>query len=254
MSMRHLGQAANFQPLGLPIPIPEYIELVREIRQSSLILFLPLNETAGTIARNAQGVAARNGTYTSVALNSKLGIQNYPAPLFDGATSFVDIYSASLNAAWNGNVSQICGWSQVSGAGVWTDGAVREIFAISSIGNPDFIIFRKNNANNQLRVLLKRNNVTGSQVQAFSDTGWFWWSVEISAAGVTVYVRPLGGAEINFSAANVQSWSANLLSTRTCIGALTDTPTNVFAGFEQFFSIWAGVNLTADERAELALA
>lgn len=253
MGMRHLGQAANLQPLGFPMAGQEYLDTVLGIQSESRIAFWPLNETSGSVAKNIDDPDL-NGTFSSVTLNSKLGIDSQPAPLWvPGSGSYSNIYSATLNTLFNGDVGQVCGWAQVSAAGVWTDGAVREIFYIQTSTN-DQLVLRKNNANNQLRLITRRSGNFVATLQALSETAFFWWSLEMSAPGVNCYIRPLGGAEINFTAVNANAWTGNLNAATTLIGCANVIPANIWSGYNQFVAIWAGVNLTEEERAALALA
>ena len=76
-----------------------YLDTVAAIETSNLIAYWPLRELTGTDADNYEVTASRDGTYTNVTLANTTGPMSGDAPKFDGSTSYVDIYSSSLNTA-----------------------------------------------------------------------------------------------------------------------------------------------------------
>lgn len=86
------------------ITVSEATFAERMLALPGLIAYWPLNEAAGTTADNAEGTAARDGTYKNTPT-----LANKPFPdggscaLFDGNNETVDVKSASLHTVFNGS-------------------------------------------------------------------------------------------------------------------------------------------------------
>ena len=119
------------------------------------IAYWPLNDASGTAA--VELVAGMNGTYSGVDLAQAQA--PFVAPLF-GDGDFCNIYSAGLNALkaffTEGTVSI---WAKVSGAGVWSDGVARRIFAVISASNQEDYTIRRGVTNEQI---VLRSNLGGT--------------------------------------------------------------------------------------------
>ena len=72
-----------------------------------------------------------------------------PAPAFDGTNSYVNIYSASLNTAFSGSAGTFLCWAKVSGAGVWTDAAWRNLITLR-VDASNYVEIAKSSTNNRL--------------------------------------------------------------------------------------------------------
>ena len=107
-----------------------YVNKVLGIDAANNIAYWPVNETSGVVADNAEGTAARDGAITGVTLNSITGPAGGPAGRWDGANDYIDIESASLSTAFNGNAGTVALWLRAFNAGVWTDAASRYLLSL----------------------------------------------------------------------------------------------------------------------------
>lgn len=151
--------------------------------------YWPLAETSGTTAVNLVN-AAMNGTYKRdvSVMGTQAGIgDGYTAPTFNGAQDFVDIFSAALAAAFNGDTGGACAWARVSGIGVWTDGADRMILRFTEVAGQNEIGIPKHSSDNAFRWRTKRNNVFVGTLSAESTTAWALWSISWDANGFYLY-------------------------------------------------------------------
>lgn len=96
------------------------------------IAYWRLNETVGPTADNYEGTAARDGTYINTPTLNQTGIgDGLGAPLFDPPSSEnVNIYSASLEAAFNPSEGTLAMWVKMRDAAVWTDAVFRCPFTL----------------------------------------------------------------------------------------------------------------------------
>ena len=115
-----------------------------------LIQFLPQNELSGGVSIDYSGLG-HNGAYTAVTLG-QAGVpgMGMSSAGYDGATSFNNVHSAGLVAAFDGTKGSLLTWIKVSAAGVWIDGANRYVANLTADAN-NLLFIRKTNTNNQIR-------------------------------------------------------------------------------------------------------
>ena len=180
------------------------------------ILYLPSNGGIAYFDDASLVAAAPNGP-----------ISGLTAPYFDGVSAFTNIYSAALAAAFNGARGTLLTWARVGSAGVWTDGAARNIITIGN-GN-DIIAIRRTTNNGEMRLA----HFAGATLRAVdyttsSPTGWvpyaLTWSV--SANAVKAYML---GAQIG-AVAGPAAWGIAPVSTLMVIGAASTVPASVYSG------------------------
>ena len=130
------------------IVVPTYIDKVLGF---SPIAYWPLNETSGTTADNAEGTAARDGTYarnvTTMTTGTGIGDGN-TAPNFNGSNDVVDIYSASLNSVFNGAEGTAIIWLKPSAIGIWSDGLSHYFLRVASDSGNNQHYLTKNPSDN----------------------------------------------------------------------------------------------------------
>ena len=228
---RILGDTYNDLIMGLP----------------GVIAYWPQDETSGAVARCLTD-PAMNGAYTGVTLaNDNTGPFGTPAPFYDGTNDFCAIYTAALNAAFNGVTGTAIIWAKVANAGVWTDAAGRYALRLYDDGNNRYE-FWKSSTNNAVTLLGNAGAGTASiSKTSFSDTGWFTlaatWSDSNNADEFIAYVNAIA---IAAPSPNLNAWGgAGLAGNATLIGAKINTPTSPWHG-------WLGPAIIADQVWPLA--
>ena len=214
------------------------------------IAYWPQSETSGTVAHCLVN-PAQNGTYSSdVSLwtpGTGIGDGN-TAPKFDGAATFIDMFSAAFAAAFNHSEGSAMIWAKVDGAGVWTDATARYAWTVRrNVDNRMFVF--KSATNNTLSSLHEGATVMKTATAAgHSETVWTPWGMTWSVTGGTI-IQYTGGAWDAESVAGVTAWAG--APTAAYIGGYAG-PTVVFDGWLSHLMLWDRV-LAATEFAALAV-
>lgn len=194
---------------------------IKKVLSYSPIAYWPLTEKSGTVAA-CRVNAAQNGTYNSDVSGWLPGTgigDGHTAPFFDGNNDYVNIYSATFNAAMlAGAVDEgtAIAWCKVA-AGAWTDGIERRI--VSLYDNADNAIYiQKHDGNDLLRNTREANNVIKNSYITVSSALWvplaFSWSIAVDEQ--RAYIN---GAQPGATINGLQAWTgAGLTATRTAIG------------------------------------
>jgi len=186
----------------------------------------------------ARSNGARNGAYTGVTLGQPGIGDGRTAALYDGLNDYDSIHTANFVAAFNPSEGTVLAWARVSAAGVWTDGAQREIFNLQ-VDIQNRIQIHKGAANNRTDWRYEANNTDNTNSDfAFTSTDWFsvgiTWSV---AADEARHFR--NGVQFGATQNGLGVWVGALNAGNTVIGALGTVPTNnVWDGYLAHVSIW----------------
>ncbi len=229
---------------------PHYTAKVRRTGAASLIGYWPLAEKAGSVGYDASGYG-RNGTYTNATLGVA-GIGDGGSAVSIAATGFCNVYSTSLNGAFNNAEGTMAVWVKVSAAGVWTDATLRETFYISADANNEILPFLRTATNNQITIAYR----AGGTLKSVSSTayggitGWLHAAVTWSIAANQM-IGYINGVQVGATQTGLGTWSGALGSTRCNIGAQTTTPAQPWSGSLAHAAIWSAP-LTAVQIASLA--
>lgn len=246
-----------FQPIRPRIPYyrpfsgASYLGRILSTQSANLLGCWPLAETSGTTADNAEGTAARDGTYANgVTLNADTFLDGTPAPSFDGIDDYVSIFSTDLSNAYNKDEMTLLAWAKIPLAATWTDATNRGIAKIGN-GGTNFIQARRTSTNNQLsgNYATSANNQRNFSLAGTTD--WFPIVVTASASAGEVKVYSTGGQQGATITPITGTWPAVGLTLGICvIGAATST-TQFFKGLIKYVTFWS-VALSAAEVAALA--
>jgi hypothetical protein len=220
------------------------------ILATSPIAYWPQDEASGTVITDRSG-NARNGVYTAVTIGAAGIGDGHTAASYDGATSFGNIFSASLAAAFSGAEGTIGCWCKVANAGVWTDAVARRIMYLAVDAN-NRVSLVKPVASNEIDWLYVAGGTTKQAgVTTFSPTTFFHlalsWSK--SADQVKFYVN---GAQSGATVTGLGVFAGTLAAATTLLGAISTAPANVWSGSLAHAAIWARA-LSAAEVASLAV-
>ena len=214
-----------------------YSQRVLRTATANLIAYWPLNETSGTNADNAEGTAARDGTYNSDVSSwpvaTGIGDGN-TAPTFDGTNDHVDVYSASLNTAFDNDEGTLACWVKVPD---WT--ATGYIALLSNAGFTEYVALVQDAADNQINWQYRIDGVTENVSKtSVTETGWFHMAVTWSVVGGSMIAYYDGSAE-GAPQALASTWQAtDLGSTRTVIGARLTSNVSNFTGNVAHVAVW----------------
>jgi hypothetical protein len=193
-------------------------------------------EKTGAVARCYVN-PAQNGAYTAVTLG-QLGIgDGNTSASYDGATSYTNIYSATLAAAFSGVAGTAMIWARVSAAGVWTDGAFRYLFNFQADANNQIFI-AKAIANSTMNFQYKAGAVT-SQIQNAAMNQTAFINVALTWDKTADQVRAfLNGAQTGATLNGLGVWAGAPGVTTTCIGSASTVPATVWSGYLAHCALW----------------
>lgn len=214
----------------------DYIAKVLGVGAANMLAYWPLNETSGATADNAQGTAARDAAYTGVTLNNVTGPDGENgAPLFDAANDYVNVFTTSLQSAFNGNEGTFACWLKVANAGVW-----------GAAGTPYVVHFRVN-GNNFIRIYISAaNTLTFERVAAAgsksvahtsSDTAWMHIALTWSDAGDALKAY-INGVQTGATQTSLNTFAGSIGSTQSVVGAFSITPASVWNGWIAHPALW----------------
>lgn len=226
-----------------------YLAKVLGTEASNLIAYWPLNEASGTNADNAEGTAARDGTYNGVTLGQPGIGDGETCPSFDGSNDYVSIYSDSLRDAFNGAAGTVALWAKVSGAGVWSDGQNRRAIKITVDGSNNVYIGKT--SGNVMIWAYTAGGTSDAITAARSPTGWVHLGITWDAAADQVMAYYTGSQE-GATQTGLGTWAGNIVNSGTIIGAENNTPAFPWDGLLAHVAVWTKA-LSAAQIASLAV-
>lgn len=240
--MRRLGDPSHNRlgiktvPWGLGRLRGGYFRKVLSTEPNNLIGYWIMDEAAGGVSIDSSP-EGNDGAYTAVTLGQPGIGDGRTCPLFDGATSFNNIYSAAFNADFNGAEGTFLGWLRVSGAGIWTDGSSHRLGKIS-VNAANRIYIAKADEDNRLLFLYSAGGVLKTiGLLGNSDLDWMMLAVTWSATDDEFKAYKFAvqaGATQN----GLGVWVGNLSATETIIGADSTIPAVVWDGRLAHAAVW----------------
>jgi hypothetical protein len=225
-------------------------DYINKILSFSPMAYWPLNETSGVDADNAEGTAARDGTYSGVTLDNSTGPDEQPVGLWDGANDTCDIQTASLASAFNGPAGTIAVWCKVINAGFWTDANNRAAFRVLADAN-NYVIIYSPVGHNTITMVYNAGATTKQVIRSsYSPTSWFHLAMTWdAAAGATGEMKAFfDGAQYGSTQTLLGTWANSL--TESNIGS-NATPASVWSGWLAHAAVWDSA-LTPAQIASLA--
>ena len=243
-----------FRRIGLPFMPRQsggYSSKVESESPANLLAYWQLNEGAGPTAADSSG-NGRSGTEVGAPAWGQTGIgDGKTSVLFDGAKDAIDIYSASLQSAFDGGEGTMMLWAKVSGAGVWTDATLRWLFYLFVDGN-NFIRIIKLTSEGDLQYAYRSGGTAqlSRTVATGSPTGWF--HVAITWSRLVNEVRSyFNGSEAAAALTITADFAGSLSANNTVLGASNDTPSQEWDGGLDHAAVW-DTPLTASQISNLA--
>lgn len=217
------------------------------VGKGSLIGYWPLDDRSGTAAKDRSGNArdaAYSGTYTLKSPGRGDG-----APVLSVAGSgAVNLYTAGLAGAWNGDAyTQVVEFA-VSGSGDWSDSTARNLITVGADGS-NTAYLRKQTASNTLAVVRVGSGTTSSLTYTMSDTALHHAAVVANKAADR-FALYIDGAQTG-SVTGLGSWSGTPASTLMMIGASSSSRAAPWKGTLAGGAIHAAA-LSSIEIAQLA--
>ena len=213
-----------------------YQKILRTER-ASLISYLPLRETSGAVAYDLSG-NGYNGASVNVTLGGAGIGDGWPSYGFDGASAYVNWYSAALAAAFNGAEGTLLAWGRMPAA-AWIDGLNHWLVGLWVDAN-NRIDLRKATTDNTLQatyiaggtIKLVTSVALGGLLTSFC-MGMTWKTAS------DAFAFYLSGVQSGATRTGLGVWAGTLAATGTVIGAQTTTPTTPWLGNGAHVALWS---------------
>ena len=226
---------------GLQLLIPtlggDYADAVLAL---SPLAYWQSAEGSGTDIIDSSG-NGYDGTYTGITWDGTTAPQGTPAPYYDRANDYGNVYSAGLAGAVDLDELTVSIWVKTDPT-TWTTNNLF-IWKLVRDANNLIQVFH-DTASNQLRLSRIGDSTvkTGTYLTS-GPTDWFNLITSCSVSGggnlaageAKMYYN---GAAVTTLTGNVASTGSGLSSTETVIGALNTTPTNVWGGYIAHMAVW----------------
>jgi len=229
---------------------PSYLARVQSIAPANLIAYWSMLESSGTTADNAEGTAARDGTYARnvTTMTTAAGPAGGTAPVFTpGSSDQVDIYSASLSTALAFDEFTIAAWVAVD---AWDTGTNDYVISIHDDAN-NWIRMVQATTTNRLSYTVLTGGTTIQVVSTPSRTADIWYHTaftgSLSGDAMKAYED---GAQVGTTQTGLVAFNGDgLTSTAVSIGSHSSG--SFWGGKIAHVAIW-DTPLTAPQIAALA--
>lgn len=225
-----------------------------KVNALSPIAYWRHTESSGTTADNFEGTADRDGTFarnvTDMGTETGIG-DGETSPTFDGSNDTNDVYSSSLNTAFNGSEGTLSIWIRASSQTIW-DSSTQRMFAQFRVDGNNQVFINHNSAIEEIAWRYFAGGTLESVLKdTISSTDWIHiaqtWSATAGADGE--FKAYFNGTQEGSTQTALGSFSGNLATTRCNVGAATTTPVQVWSGgvahCALFTSALTGANITS---------
>lgn len=209
-----------------------YINKCLAVQPANLLAFFPLNETSGLVADNAEGTAARDGAYSNITLNQVAGpFKENNAGALDGLLSYVNMYSASLAAAFNTGIYTVNLWMKRP----VDDAAVR--LGIFMGGNTTNYMYIGQTANPTIKF---RHIVSGTPLDVDLTTTSTAWNMYTQTAdsGTGELKAYFNGSQTGVTKTGLTAWNNGVVSGLCNIGSYLSPPQLTWKGNLMYVGLW----------------
>ena len=215
------------------------------------IAYWPQSESSGLTAYCLTN-PAMNGTYTGVTLaDDNTGPFGTPAPRYDGVNDYLNVLTAALIAALDGDEGTFAMWVRMANAGVWTDGTNRFGVWWAVPGNDDYISMGKP-VNNTWRMRYSGNGViktVDAAIGVATGASWFHAAITWSKAA-DEFKGYINGAQVGLTQTILTMWDE--VMDKALIGSYVPEPALPTHGWLGPAGLW-GSALPQPTIATLAL-
>jgi hypothetical protein len=215
----------------------EYARRVLNTYRANLLAYWPLWDTSGTTAIEIKGFLNGSGGHTTLGFIGP--DKRHQATYFNGTNTVIDIYSAALAAAFDGDEGSFLAWAKVSGAGVWTDSTYRDIIRIYNQVNNYTVMF-KGSVDNSLYIGRKTDTEEkysyGLTYGALTD--WFCTVGTWSTTNDKLILH-VNGVQAGLTASGLGAMAGSPDPSYTVIGASAAAGGVVWSGYLAHVAIWS---------------
>jgi len=207
----------------------DYRTKIRNLFGSSVIAYWELAEAGGAIA--VDFVNGRNGSYVGADAGVGSSQTGKLSPFFDGTNDYVNIYSAALASAFNGEIGSFLIKAKVSNISDWNDSTTREMVRILADGN-NFLSIQKTTVQNNVQFRHRAAGQAAATVSTNITPLSSWISLAMTWDRAANEMKAFfNGAQLGTTQAMSGTWSGAPAAATTLLGSATQTPTAQWKGY-----------------------
>lgn len=237
---------ANGLTFGM-VPSQTYLQ---RVKATTPLAYWTLGDASGTAAVDEMGLG--NGTYNSVTL-AQPGIGDGKTSVLTSATSYINVYSAALAAAFNPAECTLLIWSKIAAA-QWADGASRWMIQLRTDLN-NRILIAKDTAANSYRFTYVAGGTTNTLTYTTDGRETFFQiALTISkSAGASGEAKLFfNGSQVGATQTGLGTWVGALNNGRCVIASDNGAAaSNSFIGNLAHAAVWSRA-LTPTEVASIS--
>jgi hypothetical protein len=215
---------------------------------SKPLVYFPLNEASGSVAKNWGTLASADGSYTGVDLKNKAGPRGGLFPYFDAANDYVDVHSVALAAAMDGDLGTLMLWFKAYAVDDWTDDTIRYCTYLLADSDNKWALY-KSSTDNQFMIARKAAGTWETVAVSMTDPNCLWYCPAITWDASAQETRAYMNGVQTGNTLTAKNFVGSL--TLGLIGAASKVPVNVWHGYVAHLAIWDRV-LSAIELLALA--
>lgn len=229
-------------------PAPVAQTYTQKLIALSPIAYWPQAEPSGTTIVDESG-NGRDGAYSNVVLGATgIGDGRTAATYVPGSTSRGNVFSASLQAAFNGAEGTVACWCRVSGAGVWADGQNRRVLVLQADASNNLLLTKTSGG------LLNWTYIAGGtplvRTKTITPTAWFHLALTWSKSNDRV-IAYYNGVQEGATLTGLGTWAGSLAASTTVLGSTNSAGAFIWDGNLAHAAIWTSA-LSAAQIATLA--
>lgn len=232
------------------------LQAILSTQFNNLIQYLPLNEDVGSEVAIDNSGKGNSGLYSGVTLGATGIGDGLTAATFDGTASYVDLYSPTFNAEFNGAEGTMLVYGKVSGAGIWTDGNLRMTTVLRAV-TANRVLIRRSNAANSINIIRDGGGVSSIiNINGINPTDYFFVAITWSEAAdeFKAYYKDASNpfAQSGATQTGLGVFAGALSTTLANVGAENQSGTQVWSGELVHHAVW-NTPLTEDELNNIAI-
>lgn len=233
---------------GVGDGVIDYTQRYFDASPGNLLALYRLNDAGATIADSSGN--GFDGTYTSVTVQGATGPDGELTAVWDGINDIGDIYSAGLDAVYNGAQLTQSTWFQILSAPVWSDATARGMFSCAENSSNRGRLAKTTTAD-EINWYRRGGGVIDQVVDTSlaASLTWHQLTMTVDESG-NVQRALLDGVQVGGDQGSLGAYAGALSATLAVIGAFATTPAAVWSGALAYAALY-DVALTVPQAASL---
>jgi len=221
----------------------------RKVLAERPIAYWPLWEASGSVAYDISKNGL-HGAYDTVTLGQDGPGHGRSCALFDGANSFVNLYSAALNTAFDGAEVTFVIRCKMSDVSQWSDDGQYHLFRFAADANNQTLIKKQTD-----NTIIGQVRSGGTWVDKSQDCSGFtddWYCFALTVSETNDRLRFFSnGVQLGLTQTGLGNWAGNLDATMALLGGWSTGSINLLGCLSDFVVFDRELSVTEIARISL---